>query len=349
MTGMRGTAAAVMLVLAIGTFTDPSESCSLPDPCTSCKDHEEMLNQLTTFVRISEMGSISRAARSLGLSVAMASRHLLALENELGVKLMRRTTRRLDLTEAGRELLTRSRKLLADVEETKDALRPGSGIMGEVVVSMPGCFGTQLVVPLLPKLLSTHPQLRVDLRFEDRQVDIMLDGVDVAIRMNAPQDSPFLVARHLATFECVLCASPKFLRDHGPIKAVEQLSKVPCVVQEPRPASWSFETPLGSESVAVDGRLRTSNLVATRAAILAGMGIGWVPLCGAAPDDFRQKALVRVLPTAALSPVPVHGIYHKQSRGAFAVQAVLSFLAEELPKAVRPQSRRATTRVRATT
>ena len=293
-----------------------------------------MFQQLTTFVRIAEMGNISRAARALGLSVAMASRHLLWLEEELGVHLMRRTTRRLDLTEPGRELLARSRKLLADFEETKEALRPGSGAMGEVVISMPGCFGTQFVLPLLPELLSANPQLRVDLRFEDRVVDLMLEGVDVAIRLDSPPNSPFLVERRLAMFDRMLCASPAFLREHGPITSVAELARVPCVVQGPRPANWLFDTPSGSESVAVDGRVRTNNLIATRAALIAGVGVGWLPVCGTVPEDLRRKHLVKVLGHAKMTPLSVHGIYHTQSRGALAVRAVLDFLALAMPKAL---------------
>lgn len=290
-----------------------------------------MLDQLTTFVRIAEMGSISGAARSLGLSVPMASRHLRSLEAQLGVNLIRRTTRRLDLTEAGRELLARGRKLLSDVEATRDALRPGDGATGEIVLSVPGCFGTQLILPLMPKLLSAYPRLRVDLRFEDRVVDLMLEGVDLAIRIDPPQDSPFVVARHLVSYERVLCASPTFIEEHGPISSLDKIQHVPCVVQESRPATWVFETPSGLRTVAVDGRIRTSNLIATHAAILAGVGLGWVPLCGTAPDDLRTKRLVRVLPDAKLRPMAVHGLYHRQSRGVLAVQAVLGFLASELP------------------
>ena len=131
-----------------------------------------MLLQLTTFVRIADAGNISRAARSLGLSVPMASRHLRWLEEELGVPLMRRTTHRLDLTEAGTELVARARVILASVEEAREIVRPGPGVAGHVVVSAPVSFGVHRLSPLLPSLFEKHPRLRVEIRLEDHVVDL---------------------------------------------------------------------------------------------------------------------------------------------------------------------------------
>src|SRR5262245_6517118 len=121
---------------------------------------------MATFVRIADTGSISRAARSLGLSVGMASRHLQWLENELGAQLIRRTTRRIDMTEAGNQFLERARQVLADVEDAKQAVRPGHAIAGRLVLSVPACLGVGKIVPLLPSFLEKHPRLRLDLRFE---------------------------------------------------------------------------------------------------------------------------------------------------------------------------------------
>src|SRR5215813_10190825 len=123
-----------------------------------------MLQQMTTFVRIADAGNISRAARSLSLSVPMASRHLRWLEEELGVPLMRRTTRRVDLTDAGQELLTRARAILAGVEEVRATIRPGRGVTGRVVLSVPTSIGLGRIAPLVPALLDRHPRLRVELR-----------------------------------------------------------------------------------------------------------------------------------------------------------------------------------------
>jgi DNA-binding transcriptional LysR family regulator len=173
----------------------------------------DTLSLMTTFVCIADSGSISSAARSLRLSVPMASRHLRSLEQELGVALVRRTTRRLDLTEAGAELLPRARRLLREVDETRDAVRPAKGASGLLVVSAPVSFGLAQIAPLVPKLLEEHPRLSLELRFDDRVVDLLGEGVDLALRVGTPApDSPFVVARRLATYERVLCATPAFLK-----------------------------------------------------------------------------------------------------------------------------------------
>jgi len=122
----------------------------------------DLLQHMATFVRIADSASISRAARSLGLSVAMASRHLRALEEHLGVELMRRTTRQLALTEAGSEFLVRSRAVLAGVDEAREVVRPGRGAAGLLVMSLPVSFGLAQLAPLLPAFLEKHPRLELD-------------------------------------------------------------------------------------------------------------------------------------------------------------------------------------------
>lgn len=293
----------------------------------------DLLQHLATFVRIAEAGNISKGARSRNLSVAMASRHLRALEEELGVALMRRTTHQLDLTEAGAELLARARAVLASVDEAKDAVRPGRGAVGLVVVSLPVSFGLAMIEPLFHQLLRDHPRLRLDLRFEDRAVDLLSDGVDLAIRAGiALPDSPFLVARRLATVRRVLCASRGFLAQHGPIESTADLARSPCVVQGPAPTRWHFagaEPPHALDDVVVDGRLRTNNVIAVRSAVLEGEGVGRLPLW-IVKEDLRAERLVQVLPHLELTRVDVFGLVHR-SASTSAVRAVLDRLQAELP------------------
>src|SRR5262245_41644645 len=138
----------------------------------------------------------------------MTSRHLSSLEAELGVPLMRRTTRQAVLTDAGQEFLVRARAVLGAVEEARQAVRPGRGVAGRIVVSAPASFGLARVAPVVRVLLEKHPLLRVDLRLDDRAVDLVADGVDLAIR--AGSRLPLvasLVARRLGSYPRVLCAS----------------------------------------------------------------------------------------------------------------------------------------------
>jgi DNA-binding transcriptional LysR family regulator len=295
-----------------------------------------MFQQMTTFVRIADTGSISRAARSLKLSVAMASRHLRWLEEELGAPLMRRTTRRIDLTDAGHEFLARARAVLRSLDEAREVVRPGAGAVGRVVVSVPVAFGLGRVSPLVPGLLAAHPRLTLDLRFEDRAVDLLADGVDLALRAGTlPPDSASLIARMLGSYERVLCASPKLLAKVGPIASLAALAKAPGIAHGTGAPEWTFTTRAGTETVPIAGRLSTNSLHATRDAIVAGVGIAWLPLW-LAEADLRARRLVRVLPAAKLAMVPIVGLFHKQGRGGGAVRAVLDHLEAALRPTLEP-------------
>src|ERR1700722_14456255 len=186
-----------------------------------------MFEQMTTFVRIAEMGSITRAARSLRLSLPMASRHLRWLEKELGIELVHRTTRQLHLTNAGEEFATRARVLLLGLDEAKQALRPGPILAGRVVVTAPNALGTYQLSSIMPSIAVRHPRLRLELRLEDRAVDLVKEGVDLAIRACAPPDHASLVARGLVTYDRVLCAAPSFLARHGAIDSFAALAAAP--------------------------------------------------------------------------------------------------------------------------
>ena len=303
-----------------------------------------MFDQMKTFVCIAEMGSITRAARSLGLSLPMASRHLRWLEQELGTALVHRTTRQLHLTDAGQEFATRARALLLGLDDAKQALRPGPSLVGRVVVTAPNALGTYQLSPIMPSLAAKLPDLCVELRLEDRPVDLVKEGVDLAIRAGAPPDRASLVARELVTYDRVVCAAPSFLARHGTIDSLAALSAAPCllharhgVVDSPvapaaspcvngsGPAAWDFETPDGRKSITVDGPLRTNSVVIIRDAVLAGVGVAWLPDY-VISDQLHDGRLVRLLPDAKLPPIRVYGIMLKQARQSAAVRAVLDIL-----------------------
>jgi DNA-binding transcriptional LysR family regulator len=281
-----------------------------------------MFDQMKTFVRIADLGSITQAARSLGLSLPMASRHLRRLEEELGTALVHRTTRQLHLTDAGRDFAVRARALLHGLDDAKEAVRPGPTHSGRVVVAAPNALGTHQLSPIMPSLATKHPQLRIELRLEDRAVDLVKEGVDLAIRAAAPPDHALLVARELTTYSRIVCASPGFVARHGTIDSVEALAKAPGVLNGSCPGPWKLDTPEGPRSVAMDGPLCSNNILVIRDAIVAGVGVGWLPdyVIG---DDLRDGRLVRVLPEAKLPPIRVFGIMLKQARQNATVRAVL--------------------------
>jgi DNA-binding transcriptional LysR family regulator len=193
------------------------------------------------------------------------------------------------------------------------------------VVTAPNALGTYQLSSIMPSLAARHPRLRVELRLEDRAVDLVKEGVDLAIRACAPPDHASLVARELATYNRVLCAAPSFLARHGAIDSLAALAAAPCVLHGCGPAVWNFETPDGQKSITVDGPLCTNNVVIIRDAILAGVGAAWLPdyVIG---DELRDGRLVRLLPEAKLPPIRVFGIMPKQARQTASVRAVLDIL-----------------------
>lgn len=284
-----------------------------------------MFQQMTTFVSIAETGSITRAARSLGLSLPMASRHLRWLEEELGTVLVHRTTRNLHLTAAGQEFAHRARALLLGLDDAKQAVRPGPNLVGRIVVSAPNALGTYRLSSLIPAILARHPRLRIELRLEDRAVDLVKEGVDLVIRAADPPDSTSLVARELVTYSRVVCAAASFLARHSAIDSVAALAAAPCVLHGCGPAVWEFETAGGRESITVDGPLCTNNVVIIRDAVLAGVGVAWLPeyVIG---EELGDGRLVRVLPEAKLPPIRVYGIMPKHARQSSMVRAVRDLL-----------------------
>jgi DNA-binding transcriptional LysR family regulator len=269
----------------------------------------DRIGDLNLFLRVLDLGSISAAARSLDVSVAVASQRLKRLEHSLGVRLFHRTTRRLRLTAEGEALVEQGRPLIEDLDALTGGLQKAAkDVAGTLRVSLPASFGRQYVSPLVPEFLSRHPRLKVHLDLSDQLRDLTTDGFDLAIRIAELRDSS-LVARRLARNRRVLCASPDYLRRRGTPTKPEQLSSHDCLLtvsDKTAPNVWRLRASNGSEvSVRVRGRLESNLGEVTRDAALAGLGIAlhstW-HVC----EDLRAGRLQLVLP--AYSP-PESGIY----------------------------------------
>jgi DNA-binding transcriptional LysR family regulator len=289
----------------------------------------DLLDQMATFVRVVETGSLSGAARARKLSLASVSRQLGALERDLGATLVARTTRRLRVTDAGRRYYDHCATVLRDVDEGRAAVRGDRLVVGPVVVSAPVTVGASLVVPRLPALLAAHPALVVDLRLEDRLVDLVSDAVDVAIRGGvAPPDSPSIVARTLARFERVLVASPSYLAKRRAPKCPADLVRHACLVQAgptDRAARWTLRIDDDTSTVAVRGPIRSTSPAALLDLAVRGVGIAFLPSWLAA-DALRSGALAPVLPRHRSLPVSVVALYRAELRGAPRIEAVLAAL-----------------------
>lgn len=262
---------------------------------------------LAVLVNAISAGSISSASRRLGLAPVVASRRLAALERELGVRLLQRTTRSLSLTAEGQAFLPHAREILDREAAALTALNPGeAGASGLLRLTAPAALGKAVIVPLLPALLDAHPQLRVELQLTERMVDLVGEGLDLAIRIADLRDTD-LVARRIGTVRRVICASPDYLAKHGRPATRGDLRRHGCLTLVGSP-HWLFDSPPGVERVRVSGRLTCDSIDGLHAACREGVGIamlsGW-----SAADDLKSGRLVELPLDAAPHSPPISALY----------------------------------------
>lgn len=236
----------------------------------------DRFEDMQTFVSVVETGSMSAAAERLGVAKSVVSRRISELEGRLGAQLIHRTTRRLSLTDAGRGYYERSLRILADLEEAEAAVSEAQATLkGRLRVAVPLSFGLAHLGPAIVDFVRAHPQVEFDLDFNDRQVDLLREGFDLAIRIARLPDST-LIARRLAPIRHVVCAAPAHLAAHGTPETPEQLARHACLAYSnaPDPGVWRYRAPDGREGVVrLPVRLRASNGDFLREAAIAGLGV----------------------------------------------------------------------------
>jgi DNA-binding transcriptional LysR family regulator len=233
-------------------------------------------DELSVFCQAAASGSLSAAARKLGITPTVASRRLAALEEGLHLRLVNRTTRSLSLTPEGMSFLPHARNILdAEAAALGSLLENNpegrSAVTGLLRVTAPASFGRKVVAPLIPRLLSDHPSLRVQLSLQDRLVDIVGEGFDLAVRIGRMRDSS-LLARKIADNPRRLCASPDYLARQGAPQRLADLSGHMRLGLMGR-ANWPFVTATGVEDVRFDGRFESDSMEAVHVACLSGIGI----------------------------------------------------------------------------
>lgn len=289
----------------------------------------DLLAQMATFVRIVDGKSLSAAARAQRVSLAAISRQLRSLEAELGASLIARSTRRMHVTDAGRQWYASCVRILRELDEARGEVATGDDVRGTVVVSVSMTFGTVNLMPRLTRLAERHPRLVVEVRLDDRLVDMIAEGVDVAVRAGAPPpDSTAFVAQPLFPSQRIVVAAPRWLRKHGAPRAPAQLSSRPCLVQV-TPAGalvrWHLRRDGADETVATAGPLRSTAPAALRQLALDGAGAAYLP-DWLVTDDLASGRLRRVLPGWSSPPIMAWAVYRSELRGAPRLRAVLDAL-----------------------
>lgn len=248
------------------------------------------LEGLVAFVTVAEAGSISEAARRLGVPKSVISERLAELERELGARLAQRTTRRMSLTEDGLAFLPRARRILREAQEGRDELTERRGeLSGPLRLSAPVAFGCLHLAPALIAFLKQHPKITLSLDFDDRFVDIAAGGYDGVIRHGPLGDSQ-LVAHRLAPSRRVLVASPNYLAAHGEPRSLAELADHRAILFAHRETDWRFDAPTEVRVVRPAVGLRANNGMFMRDAALAGLGVALVAAF-IVSDELRSGAL----------------------------------------------------------
>jgi len=230
------------------------------------------IDHLSLFVRIATTHNISMAGQALGLSPAVASTHINKLEENLGIRLIHRTTRRVSLTPEGEAFLPHAEDVLASVEAARASVGAGSSSpRGTLRIAAPASFGRMHLLPALSDFFIKYPELRVDLKLSDTIIDLVEGGFDIAIRNSALKDSS-LIARKLSPDNRILCASPAYLASYGEPQTPSDLTQHQCITLMGLD-NWAFHTAKGQQSIKAKGCFRTDNGEAVRDACINGLGI----------------------------------------------------------------------------
>lgn len=270
---------------------------------------------MEVFVKVAQAGSLSAAASQLGLSKSAVSKHISGLEARLGVLLLNRTTRRLSLTELGIAYRDHAQRILGDIEETELAIHEHTvEPMGKLRVNAPMSFGILHLAPLLPGFMAVHPRIEVELALDDRRIDLIEEGFDVAVRIGRLDDSN-LIARRLAAVPMVCAASQHYLARCRPIDDPNDLAGHNCLryTLNRQPSEWCFRRADESRAVKVKGTLTANNGEALREAALAGLGIVCQPAFIISPDIVAGR-LIPLLPEWQAPSVDIHAVFPEQRR-----------------------------------
>jgi DNA-binding transcriptional LysR family regulator len=298
--------------------------------------HESVeLPDLLLFVRTITAGSLSAAGRSLKISPAVASKRLSRLENHLGVRLIQRTSRRLNLTEEGAAYYERIAPLLAQLEDAGAAAAGEQAAMqGTLRITATNAFGRRWLGPLAAEFSRAHPQVSLYMHLTDEVVDLLSGGYDLAVRIGQPQDSS-LIARRVANSRLVLVAAPSYLKKHGTPKRPEDLAQHRCIPLL-RPgrdtANWHFRTAEGPLTLAIGGLLGSDSGELMQDWARRGEGIARKSIWDVT-DDLIDGKLVTVLDHAIDEPADIHVVYPSRSFVPLRVRRFIAHLEARLAKA----------------
>lgn len=292
----------------------------------------DALALFTTFVRVVEAGSFTAVAREFNSSQPTVSRQIALLEDHLGCLLFQRTTRALTLTDDGRTFYEHARRTVETVAEAESAVGRRKGKpSGTLRLACAGVFGRLHVIPRLPHFRARYPDVEIALHMGDGFVDLVEEGVDLAIRVGETTDGA-LIARRIGTSRRVLVATPDYLARRRTPTHPSDLADHDCVVYDRllTGATWTFSGPEGPLRVAVAGPIHVNNTEAVRACVIQGLGVGYVPAWHFVEGEIESGRLVVLLRDFEPPPQPIDAVYPSRRYLAPKVRAAIDYFAAEL-------------------
>lgn len=288
---------------------------------------------LAAFVRVAERGSFSRAADELGISRARASQHVAALERHLGARLFERTTRKVALSCDGAEYFDRAQRILAELAQADEAIARNRGRpQGRIRVDVPVAFGRHLLIPALPAFTQRYPAVSLDVRFNDRTVDLVAEKVDLALRFGPVRDGR-LVARRLCVTRWITCGAPAYFARHGVPRTPAELAAHQCIgylaPDTGRLREWQFRRGTGRARVRIACRVAFDSAEAVLASGIAGGGIFQANQLHVS-RALASGALQQVLAGYEVGDAPVSVVYPASARDSLAVRVCADFIARLL-------------------
>ncbi|PWT70784.1 MAG: LysR family transcriptional regulator [Proteobacteria bacterium] len=290
----------------------------------------DRLEAMQMFVRIVETGSFSAVARELGTTQPTISKQLTALEQRVKTKLLNRSTRSLSLTDSGASFYERCKQIIEEVQEAEGALgRLQATLTGTLHLNSSIALGQLFLTPLMLKFQNLYPDLTVELSLNDRIIDLVEEGVDLAVRLGRLADSS-LVARRLGSTRRLLCATAGYLEEHGEPRRPEDLSEHNCLLYLYLSSGneWIFKGADGEIHVRVQGNFKANNAYAIREAVLAGVGIALLP-DWMVHDQVDRGEVKPLLPEFATQPLEINAVYPSSRHLSAKVRTLIDFLQTE--------------------
>ena len=289
----------------------------------------DAITRMRCFIQVVDSNGFSAAAREMGRSKALVSKYVGELEDELGVRLLNRTTRQVSLTEVGEVYYKEATDILQRIDDLQASVQSShQEVRGRLRVSAPRSMGDDLLNQAMMEFLVRYPEINLDLRLEDRFVDLVEEGFDLAVRVAQLEDSS-LIARKIAPFRTVVCATPKTIETYGAPNVPADLSSRPCIIDTNYryKQNWVFHTSGERTSVAVKGPLEVNSAAAAREAALCNLGFLRTPLFFVS-REIRDGRLVLLLEAYEEPMRDIYAVYPHRRHLSAKVRAFVDFLLE---------------------